>query len=216
MSEFDDPQLERMLGRAGGALPDVNSAYAQVQGRVRHIKRRRAMVAGTTACFLLAAGAVFAAGRTDERSNLQPGDRGSLDIDSTDPDGSSVTDDSTNDSSLPADNGTGNSTVNSGSTPDSNSGSSSPSTSSGSTPTSGTTPASPVEQQFDSVGGSITVRLANGVLTLITSNPAGGFSIESSDTSATRVEVRFTDGNHDSRIRVDLVAGAMQPRIDEN
>ncbi len=212
MSEFDDPQLERMLGRAGGALPDVNSAYAQVQGRVRHIKRRRAMVAGTTACFLLAAGAVFAAGRTDERSNLQPGDRGSLDIDSTDPDDSSVTDDSTSDSSLPGSNGTGNTTANSGS----NSGSSSPSTSNGSTPTSGTTPASPVEQQFDSIGGSITVRLANGALTLITSNPAGGFTIESSDTSATRVEVRFTDGNHDSRIRVDLVAGAMQPRIDEN
>ena len=174
------------------------------------------MVAGTAACFLLAAGAVFAAGRADERSNLQPGDRGGLDIDSTDPDGSSVTDDSTGDSSLPDDNGTDNSTANSGSTSGSNSGSSSPSTSTDGTATSGTTPAGPVEQQFDSIGGSITVRLANGALTLVTSNPAGGFTIESSDSTATRVEVRFTDGNHDSRIRVDLVAGTMQPRIDEN
>ena len=213
MSEFDDPQLERMLGRASGAQPDVNTAFAQVQGRVRHIKRRRAMVAGTAACFLLAAGAVFAAGRTDERSNLQPGDRGGLDIDSTDPESTPVTDDSTDsESSLPGDSTPGNTTANSGS----GSNSSGPSTSNDGTTNPGSVPTGPIEQQFNSIGGSITVRSANGALTLVTSNPAGGFTIESSDTTTTRVEVRFTDGSHDSRIRIDLVGGAMQPRIDEN
>ena len=212
MSEFDDPQLERMLGRAGGALPDVNTAFAQVQGRVRHIKRRRAMVAGTTACFLLAAGAVFAAGRTDERSNLQPGDRGGLDIDSTDPDSTPVTDDSTDsESTLPGDSTPDNTTGNSGS----GSNSSGPSTSNDGTTNPGSVPTGPIEQQFNSIGGSITVRMANGALTLVTSNPAGGFTIESSDSTTTRVEVRFTNGDHESRIRVDLVAGAMQPRIEE-
>ncbi|MDO8389670.1 MAG: hypothetical protein Q7V57_04205 [Actinomycetota bacterium] len=217
MSEFDDPQLERMLGRAGGALPDVNSAYVQVQGRVRHIKRRRAMVAGTAACFLLATGAVFAAGRSDDRANLQPAGTGDL-VETTDPDTTLATDDSTSsESSQPGDTTpdggtTLGTTANSGSTSGTGSGSSGPSTSSGGTATSATTPAGPLEQQFDSIGGSITVRLAVGVLTLVTSNPAGGFSIDSSTTTATRVEVRFSNGSHESRIRIDLVGGVMIPR----
>lgn len=215
MSEFDDPQLERMLGRAGGALPDVNSAYVQVQGRVRHIKRRRAMVAGSAACFLLATGAVFAAGRSNDRDNLQPAGTGDL-VETTESDSTLATDSTTDNSSQP--DGTtsdGGSTPGSGSTSGTGSNSSGPATSSGGTATSGTTPLGPIEQQFDSIGGSITVRLAGGVLSLVTSNPAGGFSIGSSSTSATRVEVRFTDGNHESRIRIDLVAGLLQPRIEE-
>jgi hypothetical protein len=35
-------------------------------------------------------------------------------------------------------------------------------------------------------------------------------------TSGDRVEVRFRSNTHDSRIRVDLVNGAMQPQITEN
>ena len=41
MSDFDDPGLERILGRSGGPFPDVNLAYQQVQARVRRAKRRR-------------------------------------------------------------------------------------------------------------------------------------------------------------------------------
>ena len=50
MSDFDDPELERILGRSGGPFPDVNLAYQQVQTRVRRAKRRRAAVMGGTAC----------------------------------------------------------------------------------------------------------------------------------------------------------------------
>ena len=73
MNEFDDPQMERLLGRASGAYPDVNTAYSRVQGRVRVIRRRRAVVATTAACVLLAGGAMFAAGRgTTDRAGPAP------------------------------------------------------------------------------------------------------------------------------------------------
>ena len=51
--EFDDSQIESMLGRLSGAYPDDNVAYAAVRGRVRQVKRRRAFVASTAACAVL-------------------------------------------------------------------------------------------------------------------------------------------------------------------
>ena len=73
-NEFDDPELERMLGRLSGAYPDANVAYEAVRGRVRQVKRRRTFVASTAACaLLLGVGAVAAqgGGSTDE---LSPGE----------------------------------------------------------------------------------------------------------------------------------------------
>ena len=166
MNEFEDPQLERLLGSAGGSFPDVNTAYSRVTGRVRVIRRRRAMVATTAACLLLAGGAAFAfQGASDSRSNLSPSDTASLPDDSvTD----SSTPSSTDDSQTPGtvdDGGTNGGTG--GTTPGGGI------TSGGGTPTTdGTTTtvaAAPQFFNYDGIGGAITVRLQNGALSLVSS-----------------------------------------------
>ncbi len=205
MSEFDDPEMERLLGRASGAYPDVNSAYSRVQGRVRVIRRRRAVVATTAACVLLAGGAMFAAGRgTPGRANLQPAVTGTF-LDTTVPDSTVVstvptTDDSNEASSTTAHSGAGGTGVTTTTQP-------------GATTTA---PAAPITTQYASIGGTITVKLHNGALSLVSSTPSAGFAIDSVTNRADRVEVRFRSDDHDSRIRIDLVGGAMVPEITEN
>jgi len=207
MSEFDDPQMERLLGRAGGAYPDVNTAYSRVQGRVRVIRRRRAVVATTAACVLLAGGALFAAGRgTPGRANLEPADTGTL-LDTTLPDSSVASTAPTSDDSNSS-GGVTSTTAHSG-----QSGTGVTTTQPGAT---STAPAAPVTTQYTSIGGTITVKLHNGALSLVSTNPAAGFAIDSVTNRADRVEVRFRSADHDSRIRIDLVGGAMVPEITEN
>ena len=91
MSDFDDPELERILGRSGGPFPDVNLAYQQVQTRVRRAKRRRAAVMGGTACSLLLALGVLAAVRGGDGRSIQPGGSSEL----TGPDSSQLQPDHT-------------------------------------------------------------------------------------------------------------------------
>jgi hypothetical protein len=79
-----------------------------------------------------------------------------------------------------------------------------------------TTPsASSIEQaSYTSDGGSITVELVNGQVSLTGSSPAPGFTDEVHDNGPTRVEVRFNNGQVEWRIRVDVVNGALgQPEI---
>jgi len=49
VTEFDDRELVERLGRASGAFPDENAAYATVLRGARRAKRRRALAACTTA-----------------------------------------------------------------------------------------------------------------------------------------------------------------------
>ena len=63
------------------------------------------------------------------------------------------------------------------------------------------------------------VHFQNGVLTLVSSTPdsANGYQLESGAlTAGDRVEVKFNNGTHTSVIRIDVVNGAPQPRIDEH
>lgn len=78
-----------------------------------------------------------------------------------------------------------------------------------------TSPPAPTTSTFAADGGSITVRLENGALTLVGISPNGGFTAETTEAGATRVEVRFESASHESRIRVDVVDGAMSPTIEE-
>ena len=67
MSEFEDRELAERLGRASGAFPDENAAYATVWRGVRRAKRRRALAAGTMAvAAIVAAGFVGVALRGGE------------------------------------------------------------------------------------------------------------------------------------------------------
>ncbi len=81
-----------------------------------------------------------------------------------------------------------------------------------------TTPAATaIDQAYTSEGGSITVTLVNGQVSLTGSSPAPGFTEEVHDNGPSRVEVRFNNGQTEWRIRVDVVNGALgQPEITQH
>ena len=53
-------------------------------------------------------------------------------------------------------------------------------------------------------------------VSLASSSPAAGFTAEVHDNGPTRVEVRFSNGQTEWRIRVDVVNGALQPEITQH
>ncbi len=78
------------------------------------------------------------------------------------------------------------------------------------------TPPSPSTSTYSANGGSITVRLAGGQLTLDGDPlPASGWSVRIDDNGPDRVRVRFEMGDQRSEIRVDLVDGQLVPRVTE-
>ena len=222
MTEFHDPEFEDMLGRTGGPMPDVNVAYQQVQGRVRQVKRRRAIVASSAACVVLLGAAVFAGARPNGNDSITPAGRGSDVSNSSDvansSDSSPSTDSGLTSSTLVTDTGqpttsdgggTG-STAPGGVTPTTPGPTTSVTTPPASTNPPATDPPAPVTQTFTSGGGSITVRLQNGSLSLVGNPaPAAGYSYDVSKNGGTRVEVRFDNGTDTIDIRVDLVNGEM-------
>ena len=62
-----------------------------------------------------------------------------------------------------------------------------------------------------SPGGSITYDFVSGRIALTGVSPAAGFSDEIHENGPTRVEVRFSNGDTEWRIRVDVVNGVVQP-----
>lgn len=218
MSDFNDPELEQLLGRAGGSFPDVNLAYEQVQGRVRHARRRRAVVMSGVACSLLFVTALVAANRLGETEPPQIGDRDTLHA--TFPDDSSdtttrgtstdTTGSTTDDSVAQTNNGGTAPRASTPVTPNSNGSGSGPTTS---PPTTGAP--SPITTVFSGEGGSITVRQQNGALSLVSYTAAAGYSVDIQHSGGDRVEVRFESPSHRTRIRVDLTNGAMSPAIEE-
>ena len=70
-------------------------------------------------------------------------------------------------------------------------------------------PAAPSTKTYPSAGGSVTVKLENGALSIVSTNVASGYTEERHDTGPDRVEVRFTSDKTEWRIRVDLVNGEM-------
>jgi len=73
------------------------------------------------------------------------------------------------------------------------------------------TTASILQQGYTSEGGSITVDFVDGRASLRSSAPAPGYRDEVHDTGPSRIEVRFSNGETEWRIRVDVVDGHLQP-----
>ena len=70
--------------------------------------------------------------------------------------------------------------------------------------------ATPVTRTYESVGGSITVRLADGRIALVgEAAPAAGFTAHVYDNGPDRVRVRFESDADEAEIRVDLIDGRM-------
>ena len=79
------------------------------------------------------------------------------------------------------------------------------------------TPAPAFDQAFSSAGGSITVTVANGAVSLASSSPAAGFAAEVHDNGPSRVEVRFfSSGGQEWRIRVELGSGGLTSEITQH
>jgi type II secretory pathway pseudopilin PulG len=88
--------------------------------------------------------------------------------------------------------------------------------SAGETRSSDTSSPSSQPQTYSSVGGSITVSFANGRVALASHSPAPGYTAEIHDNGPTRVEVRFTNGETEWRVRVDVANGTLVPEITED
>ncbi len=87
----------------------------------------------------------------------------------------------------------------------------------GTVPAPAPTPAPAVEQAFASAGGSITVTVANGAVSLASSSPAAGFRAEVHDNGPSRVEVRFfASSGQEWRIRIELRGGGLTSEITEH
>ena len=77
-------------------------------------------------------------------------------------------------------------------------------------------PPAPQDESYTSAGGSIVVHLADGQASLVSSSAAAGYTAEGHDNGPTRVEVRFSNGTTEWRIRVDVVNGQLVPDITQH
>jgi hypothetical protein len=71
-------------------------------------------------------------------------------------------------------------------------------------------------QAFSSVGGSIVVAVNGSSLSLVSTSPAAGYTAEVHDSGPGRVEVRFSNGGTEWRIRVELGGGGLVPEITQH
>jgi hypothetical protein len=71
------------------------------------------------------------------------------------------------------------------------------------------TTAPAITRTFSCLGGSATVRLNGGVLTLLGSSPAAGFALESSEARPDRVRILWESDNATSRLEVRPAGGSM-------
>jgi hypothetical protein len=78
-----------------------------------------------------------------------------------------------------------------------------------------TTPAA-TPASYSSAGGSIVVNFDGSTVSLASSSPAAGFTAEVHDNGPSRVEVRFTNGATEWRIRVDVENGALSDDITQH
>ena len=222
-NEFDDPQIESMLGRLSGAYPDDNVAFAAVRGRVRQVKRRRAFVASTAACAALFGLATFAAQGGGRNDQLSPADTFTDSTAATSTDNTVETSVSTVDGgSEGADTSVAETTIPviSLTIPDpstsNNSGSGSGNSGSSSSPTSA--PLEDGEHTYVSDGGTLTISATDGRLTLLGTSPADGFEerVDQRQLEQHRVRVEFTDGDITWRILVRTDNGELRTEITQH
>ena len=71
-------------------------------------------------------------------------------------------------------------------------------------------------RSFSSVGGSIGVSVNASSISLTSSSPAAGFAAEVHDNGPSRVEVRFSNGGTEWRIRVELGSGGLTSEVSQH
>lgn len=218
MNEFDDPQVEHILGRLSGAYPDTNVAFSAMKGRVRQAKRRRAFVASATACALLGALAVLGV-QGGRSADVQPADRSEASEESVDDTMDSVDDtaaDTSVDDTMVDDTAVDTSaddTMVDTTVDNSGSGSSSPNSGHGSTggQHTTTTPTPDGLVSRSSAGGTVTVMVQHGTLTFVSAQPEGGYTEDRSarTVDSHRIRVEFQSGSDRWRVEAEVKDGAV-------
>lgn len=213
--EFDDPVLQRALHGAASTNPDVDAAFSTFVGRARVARRRRTAgwvaSVGVLAVLLVAAASALPGGDDQRLVPADSTDGTSVDRDGTstpsissptevtapvDPsvstapsvtavDGSAGTAPprSTPFGTLPTAGGTG-ATV--------------PSGSSGSTPPTIPSGTATVSKTCTSAGGSLSVKVSGGTMTVVAATPAGGWQLhEVEDEGPGQRKATFENANDD-------------------
>jgi hypothetical protein len=71
-------------------------------------------------------------------------------------------------------------------------------------------------QTFTVSGGTVTVDVENGVLSLVSATPNPGFTVDKSEVESDRVEVEFKGADVDSRVRVRIEDGQLRVEDGDN
>jgi len=197
-----DDELRRRLGAAGPRPGDPDVTLGALRPRYRRAKRRHQLVvAAGSACVVAAligvGAAIVSAGGSDPQNVRIPPANSST---STSPVPSTVGSTPPPPTAAPGPNG-----ADAGVT-----GPTGPATATS------TAPAAPITKTYNSAGGSVTVKLENGSLSIVSTQAAAGYSEERHDTGPDRVEVRFTSNTPEWRIRVDVVNGQPVEQITQH
>lgn len=206
-----DDEIGRRLRRMAPSQPDTSAILAALGPRMSVARRRRRVaVAGSSAlAMMLLVGTAAALSDTRAtRIDTQPADTGDdssstpdrsdgsdpTEDSGTDPTGDSMGTDPTNDhggsgSNQGEDHGSGSTET----TDDHSGGTGSGGTSSSSQPTSTTDAPAPSTATCNSPGGSITVRLAGGTLTLLAKQPAAGYDETQDQSESDRIRIEYTN-----------------------
>jgi hypothetical protein len=221
VNEFHDPELERMLGRASCAYPDANVAFETVRGRVRQVRRRRALVASTATCVLLVGIVAVAVRGGSDDSKVAPSHLSvdsSVSVAPTTPttDMSTPTTEMASETTAAPTAVTTMGTDSGGPGPNSSKGSkdTKPSTT---TTTTTTAPVPQVQptvphvdvQWFLSKGGSAGIQLVSGRMLLVGTSSAAGFTAHVTEASGDRIRVEFSNGMSTYEMQLELSDGVV-------
>jgi hypothetical protein len=232
MSDFHDPALRDRLNRYAAAPLDGEAALVGVQQRVRQVKRRRAAIWGSTAVIVIGLGAANALeGPSGTKVTIATASEIDVSSSASTPSASSSTSMATTTSAIVETTSTVAETTvaeTTGETLDDSSGSGSGSNSgSGSgtrapratnPPVAPATPAPAPAAQTSStsgIGGTLSVRLADGALSIVSATPNGGYSAEVTANSATKIRVSFVSNSATTQITATVADGAIRFSIDE-
>ncbi len=193
MDEFEDSELSAALReRAARTRPslDVGQAFESVRHRARRRRIRNGIAAGIGGAAAIAAVAIGVGAVTSDRDVVRTPV-------TAPPETGAVVPSPTSEPAI---------------TVDSSSTTSTHSTTSTTSPRRTTTTTRPAAtpRTYESVGGTITVQLADGRIALVGDPaPAAGFTPHVYDNGPDRVRVRFESATDDVEIRVDLVDGRL-------
>jgi hypothetical protein len=196
-----DDELRRRLGAVGPQPGDPDAVLGALRPRYRRAKRRHQMVAAGASALAIVAivgvGAVaLTSGGSGSRNVRVPAANSSV------PSRETTTTAPVNPAPTTPPQPSGDTGATGGGTAGSGSGS-------GVAPTATVAPSASSTKTYSSAGGSVTVKLENGALSIVSTKAASGYTEARHDTGPDRVEVRFTNATTEWRIRVDLVNGEM-------